>query len=174
MFPDKAIGITNLNIGGSFFDVEFVEGLVAVRVYPEPGDFDIDNENDAGDAVDAVNAELNAAINPVNYVGQKGGAADGNTSKYFIGYKYAPYNKVWATEGRFLIGDLGQPRYCRILQLPSAHLGPLHLRRYRGKDWRQRLQPRGRRSRAANQRRRNPAHYQKRPLLLCRPSGIRQ
>ena len=100
---DKAIGITNLDIDGLFYDVEFLEGAEAFYVYGEPPSFDFDQQTEAGAAVDAVNAAFNASIasmKPVNYVGQEGGAADGDL-RYYIGYESVP-PKVLVTEGQFV------------------------------------------------------------------------
>ena len=56
----KAIGITDLDIGGTLYDVLFDEKVPAVLVYGEfPGTFTFTTSGDAQDAVIAVNAALN-------------------------------------------------------------------------------------------------------------------
>ena len=58
----KAIGITDLDIGGTLYDVLFDEKVPAVLVYGEfPGTFTFTTNGDAQAAVIAVNAALNGA-----------------------------------------------------------------------------------------------------------------
>ena len=55
---DTATGIQNLNVGGNFYNVEFVYQS-ANSVYGTPPTFDFDNEFEADAAVEAVRAALN-------------------------------------------------------------------------------------------------------------------
>jgi hypothetical protein len=76
----NAIGIENLDVGGTLFDVSFTASVTAAEVYgPFPGQFDSQNLPLVIDAVDAVTAALNDA-----------GAAtvgDGVSSQsFFVGY----------------------------------------------------------------------------------------
>jgi hypothetical protein len=58
----KAIGITDLDVGGTLYDVLFPERVPAVLVYGEfPGTFTFTTNGDAEAAVIAVNAALNGA-----------------------------------------------------------------------------------------------------------------
>jgi hypothetical protein len=58
----KAIGITDLDIGGTLYDVLFPERVPAVLVYGEfPGTFTFTTSGDAQAAVIAVDAALNGA-----------------------------------------------------------------------------------------------------------------
>ena len=60
--PNKAVGITDLNIGGTFYNVAFDEQTPAVGIYGGlPGVFDFTTVGSASAAVDAVVAELNTA-----------------------------------------------------------------------------------------------------------------
>ena len=62
VITDKAIGITNLDIGGTFYNVLFDEQTPAVGVYGAlPGDFDFTTDVSAEAAANAVNAALNGA-----------------------------------------------------------------------------------------------------------------
>ena len=61
--PNKATEITDLNVGGTFYDVAFNSQAFAFEIYgPFPGDFPIfDTSAEAENASDAVCAALNAA-----------------------------------------------------------------------------------------------------------------
>jgi hypothetical protein len=59
----KAIGITDLDIGGTLYNVTFASDSLAVRVYGEfPGTFTFTTEEDAQAAVDAIVAALNDSV----------------------------------------------------------------------------------------------------------------
>ena len=83
----KAIGITNLEIGGIFYDVTFPEQKTAEDVYgPPPGVFTFNKDN-IFDAVNAVNAALNAdPDNTPFWVGVENGAIDESTQVYLVGF----------------------------------------------------------------------------------------
>ena len=67
----RAIGITDLSVNGTLYDVRFFSQTTAQEVYgPVPGVFDFDGIDAASVATDAVNAALNAA--GANYVGTAG------------------------------------------------------------------------------------------------------
>jgi hypothetical protein len=75
----QATGIENLNIGGTFYNVEFTStGTVAGQVYGMfPGRFDFTLATTAAAAVDAVNRELNKA-------GATGVGAEGSVAVPFF------------------------------------------------------------------------------------------
>jgi len=85
----KAIGITDLEIASTFYNVTFLEQKTAQEVYGGPpgvypfGKGDI---NSAIEAVRAVNAALNAEPASIFWVGSEGGAADETTEFYLLGY----------------------------------------------------------------------------------------
>jgi hypothetical protein len=83
----RATGITNLDVGGTLYNVAFTSQTTAGSVYGEvPGDFDFADQNSAGAAVDAVNAVLTSA--GVNFVGSEGGTNNVLAEIYDVGYAY--------------------------------------------------------------------------------------
>ncbi len=85
--PQRAIGITNLNVDGTLYDVEFITQTTALSVYGDvPGDFDFPSNDSAGVAVNLVNGALNAA--GAIYVGTAGGENTDLAKIYEIGYAY--------------------------------------------------------------------------------------
>ena len=85
----KAIGIRDLNVNGTFYDVEFLWRTPAIKVYGgPPGVFDFTTQDSAGAAVEAVNAALNTA--GVTFVGSEGSPVDFFSEAYFIGWSMGP------------------------------------------------------------------------------------
>jgi hypothetical protein len=59
--PERAIGINNLDVGGTLYNVAFISQTTAQSLYGDvPGVFDFPDSASASAAVDAVNVELNA------------------------------------------------------------------------------------------------------------------
>ena len=89
--PDKAIGITGLNVNGTTYDVDFIYATGAIGIYgQQPGDYDFDNLADAEAAVVAANAALNAAN--VLFVGSEGTGVNFElySKFYFVGFEDGP------------------------------------------------------------------------------------
>jgi len=81
---DQATGITNLDIGGTLYNVDFISQTTALSVYgAAPGVYDFPDTSSAGAAVDAVNAALNAAN--ADDVGSAGLAG---TEVYSLGFGF--------------------------------------------------------------------------------------
>jgi hypothetical protein len=97
----KAIGITNLDIGGTPYNVDFVGPTEAVNVYGGyPGTLDFTTSDSAHDAVTAVNAALTAA--DIAEVGPD--ALDGGTVTYRVGWEtfeadIGGVESLWVWEG---------------------------------------------------------------------------
>jgi hypothetical protein len=80
--PTQAIGIENLAIGNTLFNVNFTPNFSAERVYGKfPGTFDFTTDQELQEAVDAVSIELNLA--GAQSVGATG--SDG-LQQYLIGF----------------------------------------------------------------------------------------
>jgi hypothetical protein len=85
-YPNKAIGITDLIIDGTTYNVEFLERDTAIDAYgPLRGDFDFGDQSSAEDAMLAVADALNAEAVRPTHVGQKGTQSNLDGS-FYIGY----------------------------------------------------------------------------------------
>jgi hypothetical protein len=85
-YPNKAIGITDLIIDGTTYNVEFLERDTAFDAYgPLRGDFDFGDQRSAQDAIVAVADALNAEAPRPTHVGQKGTQSNLDGS-FYIGY----------------------------------------------------------------------------------------
>ena len=85
--PTRATGITNLDIGGTAYNVAFISQTTAQLLYGDvPGVFDFSNSASASAAVDAVNVELNAE--GANYVGSEGGENTPFNEVFHVGYEH--------------------------------------------------------------------------------------
>jgi hypothetical protein len=83
--PGKAIGITNLDIGGTSYDVAFDEQSAAFGLYGElPGVFDFTTSDSANEAINAVIVELNEEN--AQRVGEEGTGENKLQLSFFIGY----------------------------------------------------------------------------------------
>jgi hypothetical protein len=97
----KAIRITNLDIGGTTYNVDFLGPTEAVNVYGAyPGPLDFTTSDSAHDAVTAVNAELTAA--GIVEVGPD--ALDGGSVTYRVGWEAfeadtGGFESLWVWEG---------------------------------------------------------------------------
>jgi hypothetical protein len=90
--PDAATGITNLDIGGTIYNVAFISQTTAVSLYGEaPGVYDFTTNPTAGAAVDAVNAALTLAN--VEFVGS-GAVVAPATRIYDVGFNFVPIGKI--------------------------------------------------------------------------------
>lgn len=92
--PNKATGITDLDVGGTIYNVDFISQTTALVVYGEaPGDYDFTTTSTAGAAVDAVNAALNAAnANAVGSAGLPG------TPIFDVGFNFVPIGQIKAVQ----------------------------------------------------------------------------
>ena len=92
--PTKATGITDLDIGGTIYNVDFISLTTAVSLYGEaPGVYDFSDNPTAAAAVDAVNAALNAAnANTVGSAGQPG------TPIFDVGFNFVPIGQIKAVQ----------------------------------------------------------------------------
>ena len=85
--PNRATGITDLDIGGTLYNVAFISQTTAQSLYGDvPGIFDFSNSDSASAAVDAVNVELNAA--GANHVGSEGGENTPFSEVFHVGYEH--------------------------------------------------------------------------------------
>jgi hypothetical protein len=82
----RAIGITNLDIGGTLYDVDFIFPQEPWNVYGDtPGEFDFNTNESALAATDAVTAALNTE-GGVFYVGSQGGTNGRPATFYSVAY----------------------------------------------------------------------------------------
>jgi hypothetical protein len=83
---DRAIGITDLDIDGTFYDVDFISAQEAESVYGDlPGEFDFNTKDSAQAAINAVTATLNTE-GGVLYVGSSGGRNNVAATFYSVAY----------------------------------------------------------------------------------------
>jgi hypothetical protein len=88
----RAIGITNLDIGGTLHDVDFIFPQEPVLVYGDlPGEFDFNTKESALAATDAVTAALNTE-GGVFYVGSQGGTNGPPATFYSVAYASQTFN----------------------------------------------------------------------------------
>jgi hypothetical protein len=88
----RAIGITDLDIGGTPYDVDFISTLEPVIVYGDaPGEFDFNTIDSAKAAIDAVTAALNTE-GGVFYVGSQGGTNGPPATFYSVAYASQTFN----------------------------------------------------------------------------------
>jgi hypothetical protein len=103
--PNKAVGITDLIIDGTSYNVEFTTFSDPVDVYGDyTGKYTFTTETAASDAVDAVNGALTAEENVFGV-----GKAEDGSPLYNIGYKgdLFPVPIVGDVKSLYVIGGLG-------------------------------------------------------------------
>ena len=87
----KAIGVTNLEFKGTFYDVTFPEQMTAQEVYGDPpGLYPFGNLEDTQDAVRAIDDVLNDFPEEADiplYVGVEGGETDESTQFFLVGWR---------------------------------------------------------------------------------------
>jgi hypothetical protein len=123
---DIAIGILDLDVGGTLYNVDFLADTTADDLYGSPPrSYDFDNETAASAALDAVIAALNAHTpEEITDVG-----ADGNV-RFYIGYEdtfldtllftvESQYlNSDWQNNGRFEMTNTFRRVYADFSPIP--------------------------------------------------------
>ena len=101
--PTKVIEIRNLEIGDKLYNVKFPEETTALELYGEaPGVYPFPDHAKTVEAVQAVNAVLNAEDPIPFYVGSEGGGSDEANQIYVVGD-----NAIDTDDGLFLDGEVG-------------------------------------------------------------------
>jgi hypothetical protein len=87
IIPDRAIGITDLDIDSTPYNVIFISGQSPENVYGDlPGEFDFNTKESAKAATNAVADALNT-VGGVLYVGSEGGNNNTGATFYSVGYE---------------------------------------------------------------------------------------